>query len=297
MFKGFFNRMYNGNPNRPDIDPEDMPRNKYELFFTTLGVRFGDLIKLNLLYALFLLPFIVWTILSFMAMNSVSADMTADQINQHLLGSLQMYLLGMIPCLALAGPPTAGLTYIARNWSRDEHAWLWSDFREHMAKNWKQGALLGLIMGLALFIGFLTLYNYSNLMAQNQWMWVMQLIFIVLLALFLLSFMYAFPMMVTYKLKVSQILRNSLMLALGRLPFTILFGVLGLVPALLFVVAFAMFQSMIPVLVFVLFYLIIGFALTAFVANSYTNATFLRLMRADSEDMHIDPEDGEGPTT
>lgn len=297
MFKGFFNRMYNGNPNRPDIDPEDMPRNKYELFFTTLGVRFGDLIKLNLLYALFLLPALIWTVLSFMALNTPTEGLTMDQMNQQLLGTLQMYLFWMIPCLALAGPPTAGLTYIARNWSRDEHAWLWSDFKEHMAKNWKQGALLGLFMGLALFIGFLTLYNYSILMAQNEWMWIMQLVFIVLLCLFLLSFMYAFPMMVTYKLKVSQILRNSLMLALGRLPFTILFGALGLLPTALAVLALLVFQSSIPLLVYVLFYLLLGFGLSAFVVNSYTNATFLRLMRADAEDMHIDPEDREGPTT
>ena len=297
MFKGFFNRMYNGNPNRPDIDPEDMPRNKYELFFTTLGVRFGDLIKLNLLYALFLLPTLIWTVLNFMALNTVDANMTADQMNQQLLGTLQIYLFWMILCLALAGPPTAGLTYIARNWSRDEHAWLWSDFKEHMAKNWKQGAALGAIMGAALFVGFETLYFYTILMAQNEWMWIMQMIFIVLLCLFLLSFIYAFPMMVTYKLKVSQILRNSLMLALGRLPFTILFGALALVPTVLGVVAFAIFQSLIALMVYVLFYLLIGFSLWAFVANSYTNATFLRLMRADAEDMHIDPEDREGPST
>ncbi len=292
MFKGFFNRMYNGNPNRPDINPEDMPRNKYELFFTTLGVRFGDLIKVNLLYAVFLLPALLWTAANFSVINSVPEGSTLEQINQMALDTLFWYLLLMIPCLTLAGPPTAGLTYILRNWSRDEHAWLWSDFKEHMGKNWKQAAVLGFIQGAALFLGYITLTNYSVLMAQNQWMWIMQLIFIVLMVLFLLSFMYAFPMMVTYKLKVTQILRNSLMLALGRLPFTILFGFLAILPVLLGLIAVVMFPtSGIPVLVFVVFYLLLGFALTGFVFNSYTNATFLRLMRADTEDTHMDPED------
>ena len=292
MFKGFFNRMYNGNPNRPDINPEDMPRNKYELFFTTLGVRFGDLIKVNLLYAVFLLPALVWTVFNFTAINSISVGLSSDEMMAQMLGTLGIYLAGMVICLTLAGPPTAGLTYILRNWSRDEHAWLWSDFKEHMGKNWKQAAALGFIQGAALLLGFLTLYNYSALMAQNQWMWIMQLIFIVLMVLFLLSFMYAFPMMVTYKLKVTQILRNSLMLALGRLPFTILFGFIAILPVLLGLIAVVMFPtSGIPVLVFVVFYLLLGFALTGFVFNSYTNATFLRLMRADTEDTHMDPED------
>ncbi len=291
MFKGFFNRMYNGNPNRPDINPEDLPRNKYELFFTTLGVRFGDLIKANLLYAVFLLPALVWTVLSFTAINAIPLELTPDEMTAQMLGSLHVYLLGLIPCLTLAGPPTAGITYILRNWSRDEHAWLWSDFKEHMGKNWKQAAVLGLIMGLALYLGFITLYNYSALMAQNQWMWIMQLIFIVLMVLFLLSFIYAFPMMVTYKLKVTQILRNSLMLALGRLPFTILFGALALLPVLAALIAFILVKNGIPLLVFVVFYLLLGFTLTGFVFNSYTNATFLRLMRADTEDTHMDPED------
>jgi uncharacterized membrane protein YesL len=293
MFKGFFNRMYNGNPNRPDIDPDDMPKNKFELFFTTLGIRIGDLIKLNLLFVVFLLPFILWTALSFLALNAGFEDLkisvldaaNSEKVNQFLLGQLQMYLYGLIIVLPLAGPPLAGLTYVTRNYARDEHAWLWSDFKEQMKKNWKQSVVVMLILAFVLILVFFTLQVYAIAQQSSSWMWVMQLLFIIFIGLFILSYMYVFPMLVTYKLKIGQILRNSLMLALGRLPFTVLFGFMAVFPFVLAALILVMNFSIINYvfLGLVIYFLLLGFALTAFIVNSYTNATFEKLLRSDDE--------------
>ena len=282
MFKGFFNRMYNGNPNRPDINLEDMPRNKYEVFFTSLGVRFGDLIKLNLLFIVATLPLLLWTIVSLMALNAGAAEVTQEKMTEYIMSTALTYLFGLIPCLVLAGPPMAGLTFVVRNWAKDEHAWLWSDFKEHTIKNWKQSAAVNLILGLVILLAFYTLQFYAIAIAQTSWLWVMQLIFVVLLGMFILSYMYIFPMLVTYKLKVTQLIRNSLMLSLGRLPFTLLFGVLTVFPVALGVGL--MLITPWATLGLLLYYLILGFALTSFILNSYTNATFDRLMK---------PEDGQ----
>lgn len=302
MFKGFFNRMYNGNPNRPDLDPGDMPKNRFELFFTTLGVRFGDLIKLNLLFIVFLLPLIIWTVLSYMAlMNCIPLDsngnpppeLSADVI-QNMMGVLQFYLLVNLVIFPLAGPPLAGLTYITRNYARDEHAWLWSDFKEQMKANWKQSMALMFILAAVLLIALITNNMYTAILAaQGQsWMWVMQLLFIIFVGIFISSYMYAFPLLVTYKLKLGQVIRNSLMLALGRLPFTILFAFMALLPLIL-----GVFLASVPYvsLVLLVYYLLLGFSLTAFITNSYTNATFDKLMRAEDQRNNppVDPEDRE----
>ena len=34
----------------------------------------------------------------------------------------------LVPCLTLTGPFTTGVAYVTRNWARDEHAFIWSDF-------------------------------------------------------------------------------------------------------------------------------------------------------------------------
>ncbi len=302
MFKGFFNRMYNGNPDRPDLDPGDMPRNRFELFFTTLGVRIGDLIKLNLLLIVFLLPVEFWTAWTLFAMNAglEGFDLSGgipQVVGENLLSQLSFYLLVNIVLLPLAGPPLAGATYVLRNYARDEHAWLWSDFKEHMKANWKQSMLLMLILALIMFLSYLVIFMYVGLLETQQWVWFMLMLYIMFLGMFVLSFMYSFPMMVTYKLKLGQILRNSMMLSLGRLPFTLIFGALAVIPVVLGILIFGVTASPIAFLALILYYALLGLTLTGFITNSYTNATFDRLMRAESgqDDRRppLDPEDRE----
>ena len=57
-------------------------------------------------------------------------------------------LLLLVPCLALTGPFTTGVAYVTRNWARDEHAFIWSDFIDAVKGNWKYGLLTGFITGL-----------------------------------------------------------------------------------------------------------------------------------------------------
>ena len=54
-------------------------------------------------------------------------------------------LIWLIPCIAITGPFTSGLSYITRNWARDEHAFIWSDFKDAVKANWKQGLVLSAI--------------------------------------------------------------------------------------------------------------------------------------------------------
>jgi uncharacterized membrane protein YesL len=305
MFRGFFNRMYNGNPNKPDVSPDDMPKNRFELFFTTLGLRFGDLFKINMLFALMILPIIIWTLLSILALNgglsmlSETLGHTASdsEMQKFFLDSLFTYLLGLLICMPLAGPPLAGLTYVARNYARDEHVWLWSDFKEQMKKNWKQSVAVMLILALSMLLAFYVLYMYGYAIQITEWLWILRVVFIVFAILFFLSYMYVFPMLVTYKAKVWTIIKNSIMLALGRLPFTLLFGVLSLFPLILAVIlSIALIESTVFSYIWlavVLYYLLLGFSLTSFVLNSYTNATFDKLMRTDEEPSPPDDNDRE----
>lgn len=61
MLGNFFNSFYYGKAGKGDYNPENLPANRRQLFFEMLRVRWSALVRLNLLYLLFLLPALIWT--------------------------------------------------------------------------------------------------------------------------------------------------------------------------------------------------------------------------------------------
>ena len=57
---GLFNRMIYGNPNKPDLEIEEK-QNPIQMFFEVLKIKLWDLVKLNFLMVLFLVPAAIWT--------------------------------------------------------------------------------------------------------------------------------------------------------------------------------------------------------------------------------------------
>ena len=107
---------------------------------------------------------------------------------------------------------------------------------------------------------------------------------------FALMNLYIWPMMVTYDLKLTQILRNSMVLALGRLPWSVLFGLLTALP----LVISAIWMP------FLAWYFFIGYAFASFVNCSYTNAAFDKFFNSRIEGAEVnqglrkpDPEEEE----
>ena len=120
--------------------------------------------------------------------------------------------------MAITGPAKAAMKYITRNYARDEHVWLWSDFWSAFKTNWKQGLAMSVLTGVFMFLFFYGLIFYNNMAgATGSTMYLfLQVLLVGMGAIFMMMNLYAWPMMVTYDLKLSQIYRNSLVLALGR---------------------------------------------------------------------------------
>ncbi|WKV08307.1 DUF624 domain-containing protein [Thermoanaerobacterium sp. CMT5567-10] len=58
MFGNFFNRMYYGDPHRPDLKADDIPKKGVSLFFDILKNNFWQLISLNLLLIVSCIPIV-----------------------------------------------------------------------------------------------------------------------------------------------------------------------------------------------------------------------------------------------
>ena len=271
---GLFSGMFSGKSNRPDFTPDMMPKNRFELFFEMLKLNLFNLLKVNLMYFVFWIPFWIWTwmnlsvLLTYDSPEAFAAD-----------GYMMVYAMGAALCVMITGPAKCALKYITRNYARDEHVWLWSDFIGAIKVNWKQGLALSVLNGLFLFLFVYGLSFYNNMAAvTGSYLYLfLQVLLVVLGVMFLLMNLYAWPMMVTYELKFTQILRNSLVLAIGRLPLSVLFGLITVIPLVI-----AGFW-----LPFLFWYFIIGYALASFVNCSYTNAAFDRFFNTRIEGAEV----------
>lgn len=286
---GLFTGFIMGKSNRPDYTPDMMPKNRLELFFEMLKLNLFNLLKLNLMYFVFWIPFWLWTWLHLQVLLNLSTENYTAFVQD---GYLSVYLLGLVPCVLITGPAKAAMKYITRNYARDEHVWLWSDFLGAMKANWKQGLAMSTINAVFLYLFFFGLSFYSS-MSENTGSYLylfMQVVLVMMGLVFALMNLYIWPMMVTYDLKLTQILRNSMVLALGRLPWSVLFGLLTALP----LVISAIWMP------FLAWFFFIGYAFASFVNCSYTNAAFDKFFNSRIEGAEVnqglrkpDPEEEE----
>ncbi len=182
-------------------------------YFDILGRKFWKLIQLNLLYAVCNILFIGASI--FLA---IGYDWTA------ILSALikgQLMLLPPLPFipLMLMGPFTAGLTYVIRNYSRQEHAFMASDFFEHSKKNLKQGLLMSVLQVVAMYLLVTAFFFYLNFFISHGLnTGILFGIAIVVTVLMLSMSFYVYPIMVTFDMKLIHILKNSWIFAISKLP-------------------------------------------------------------------------------
>ena len=182
-------------------------------------------------------------------------------------GVLDLYILYAVTLpLILLSPFTCGLAYVTRNFAREEHAFVWSDFWDAVKNNWKPALLNGVIVYLAYVILSFSIFFYSTRVSDN-WMFMIPLAVCCILSILMLFAQYYIPVMiVTFDLKLRHIYRNafifSIMGLLRNLMITVILA--GLFIAFLFCPAAF---SVIPLLLVIIF-------LCAFISYLTSFATY-----------------------
>ena len=216
-FKDLFARYFYGKPDKADYTQADLPETRRQLFFQVLRVRWGGMVGLNLLYLLFWLPAAVWT---FLCLAQVYAQLTPGQLALggalNVNGLVFTWLLVLFPLVALAGPANMGVSYVLRNWARDEHAYAWSDFWHGFRKNWKQGLALGAVSGfvpLALYVWLNIVDVYGSAIV-----YVPAALAAICALIYALAAMLMPMMIVTYRQGFFGHLKNAVIISLAELP-------------------------------------------------------------------------------
>ena len=312
MFGKFMNNYYYGKSGKGDFRKEDLPETRKQLFFDTLRVRLSALFRINMLYMIVFLPTMILLMLNFTSLLSTMSNLmlirendypayvemiqgnggevrvSEEQFNElkssevnpaDLVDStLFKVLIWLIPCIAITGPFTSGLSYITRNWARDEHAFIWSDFKDAVKANWKQGLVLSAITSVLPMLVYVGWRFYGQMAGQNPIMFVPQVLVALVALIWAISITYMHPLAITYDLKMKDVIRNGLLLGVARLPMSVAVRLLHCVPALLGAALMWFWNPMYGMLILFAWYVLIGFSASRFVTASYTNAVFDRFI-------------------
>ncbi len=282
---GLFSANYN-KPG-PGVDKDAPPKPRFFTFFEVLKRKFWHLIRINFLYVLCNIPALV------LALYVSSAYLQKVHIDNSGLNDfyIRIFLAAIMIFLSVVtiGPVQAGFTYVLRNYSREEHAFIWWDFKENFIKNFKQGMIITGIDIVVMYILGIALNFYLStpgILATAASAFVFLSIIV-----FCIMHLYLYPMLVTVQLSIKNLYKNAFILSLLKLLPNILFVILNIL------IAYAAFYN--PIIGIVLFLLITP-SITGLMNNFFVNPTIKKYVidttqiAAEDEEEDSDDDNGEG---
>lgn len=204
--------LFQNNYNRPGPGVNrDQPKKKpFFLFFELFFRKFWDLVKLNLLFSVPVIAVVIIICLLYGLTN-------------------QSYIL-LLP-LVLISPFAAGLTIVTRNYAREEHAFILSDFISAVKGNWAAFMINGVICYAVYSIFSVSISYYSAQLKSNNLFFFPLIVCIVIFVLVLFSQYYVPVMIVTFDLKLRQIYKNALIFSIiglwRNLLLSVILGILA----------------------------------------------------------------------
>ncbi|MDR1439972.1 MAG: DUF624 domain-containing protein [Clostridiales bacterium] len=261
-FFGFFDYTKPG----PGVPKNLPPKPRIVVFFEVLQRKFWNIIRLNLMHLVFNLPALA---LMVVGMQFFFPSMLFPDAGVDLYVRLTVGLCFVCFPILCFGPAQAGATYILRNYSREEHAFLWGDYKEHALKNLKESLLIcGIDFAVFLLLSIAVNF-YSQMMAENMWAVVALGIIFLAFLMFAMSHIYIYPMLVTFKITVRQLYKNALIFS--TIKFLPNLGILLLCAAIMVA------MSIVPLIGVVLF-IFIANALIGLILNFYAYPTLKKYM-------------------
>ncbi len=183
---GFF-KMFDQSQPGPGVSKNQPQKKRFFLFWELYGRKFWKLVVANLLYVLVSLPVVT------------------------------------------RGLAEAGLTSITRSYAREKHAFLPGDFFDAIKKNWKQALWIGILELVVGSIILFSLYFYWMSVLSSESFSLMAaiaaMVATVVAMLFVFARYYVYLQLITFKFSTKQLLRNSVLFAIGGMKQNLLITV------------------------------------------------------------------------
>jgi len=187
--------LFQSNYNRPGpgISKNQPKKKSFFLFFDIFFRKFWDLMKLNLIFSI---PVLISAALIFVLNSATSLS-----------------ILLVFPLL-LISPFTAGLTLVTRNYAREEHAFIFSDFIGAVKGNWVAFLINGIVCYAVYVIFSVSITYYASQTKSNGLFLIPMVVCIAISVLFIFSQYYVPVMIITFDLKLRQIYKNAIIFSI-----------------------------------------------------------------------------------
>lgn len=273
--KGLIARMLEGKERSEDYARSTLPTNRWQLFFDIFKGNFGKLVKINLLTLLFFIPVIaviIFRILMSQAVGSyepfganvgVGYPVAPNLVGRSEVLTLQndftfFWLLLIASVIAAVG--LAGGMYVMRNMVWTEGIFVANDFWRGVKLNFKNALQTVLL--------FVFIYGLTTLMAdmtawtnavgavegfQKTMLIVSNVVGYILLGLISCMSLWMIALGVNYKMGFAVLVKNAFLMTVGMLPQTLFFGVIALLPYVLFLIGGQGFFLVAGIFILILF--------------------------------------------
>ncbi|MEE0944826.1 MAG: DUF624 domain-containing protein [Clostridia bacterium] len=204
---------------------KDAPEKKgifryFEMFFR----KFWKLLQVNMLHFIASIPFMV--IMFFLSptdfLVSLVYDAVTDEATFISLIIRAMFAVMMFVLFG-SGPASAAYAYITRCFTRAEHTWVLSDFKDKFKENFKQGIILSIVdtVFVALIVIAYSVY-LSEYLASGSLIWMIILSLLTTITfLYTIMHLYVYQFMVTFKSSTVQLFKNAFIFAAANMPMCI----------------------------------------------------------------------------
>lgn len=243
----------------PGVSKDEPPKAAPIRFFEIFARKFSKLVQLNLIFIMPTLVALVLMFLIYLYPTHFGISLSGGAI------TIDGWATFVAPLpLILLSPFVAGLTIVTRNFAREEHAFVWSDFWDAVKGNWKYFLLNGAICYVVFTILMFSIIYYYN-MAAAEWFYYVPLWLCVLFSLIFLFAQYYLPVMfVTFDLKFTHAYKNAFIFTLAGFGRNILLTLIfaGLLMLFLFLPPLN-----IVVFLYAFLFFFIAFSFTSYLIN------------------------------
>lgn len=288
-FFGFFDYTKPG----PGVPKDGPPKARIVIFFEILQRKFWNLIKINLMFNIFNIPAVILGMFAalYLFPNILPDALTnSDALISDVL--LKFILLSILMCIPMitVGPAQAGFTYILRNYAREEHAFVWGDFKDNALKNFKQSMIVSAIDFFVTILMIWSIRAYILLgTGGNLILTIGTTLMVIMFIIYMMMHMYMYPMLVTFHLSIKQLYKNALIFAIVKLLPNL--GIL-LLCMLIVLLTFGMIIPFSQIIGLIL-YAFLTVSLIGFITNFYVYPKLQKFMMREDEAEEASDDDEE----
>lgn len=256
-----------GNYNKPGpgVNKDDPVKAAPIRYFEIFGRKLSKLVQVNLL---FLIPTVICAALMFLIyLYPTHYNLSFEQFSFN----IDLWAMYVVPIpLIFLYVFVAGMTMITRNFVREEHAFVYHDFKKAVKNNFKLFLINGVVCYLVyVLMSFAIIYYFSVSATGSPLLYIPLGICLVMLLLFVFAQYYMPILMITFDLNYRQALKNCLILGLASAGRNLLMTVAFIV----ILGAIIIFSLIIPLVAIIAFFLLI-LILFAFISYTVSFVTY-----------------------